>query len=192
MLGPSHHAYIFRHHFAHMILVSSTECPAMPTSTPLLDALKAEEFAQGDKDTIQRRRLHYKVAAQAFKKDESKKKAAGVASGAASEPKEGGESTALLGIRAAKRPRPVRRRPLRLDPRRNQGWKRICCQTYGQTIAGFSQQRQVWARWQAPTQTTVHVTKSSRIDGPFIFESPHRLWYPHCASTCTFPCACAL
>src|SRR5260221_6678833 len=103
MLGPSHHPYIFRHHVAHTILVASTERPAMPTSTPLLDALKAEKSAQRDKEAIQRNHPHYKDAAQASKKDDSKRKAAAAASGATSEAKQGGDSTAPLSKRAAKR-----------------------------------------------------------------------------------------
>ena len=54
MLGPSNHAYIFRHHFAQSILVASTECPTMPSSTPLLDTLKTEKSAhkEGSKGII--------------------------------------------------------------------------------------------------------------------------------------------
>jgi len=47
-------------------------------------------------------------------------------------------------------------------------------------------------RQQASTQTAVDIARSSRIDGPFIFESPHRLLYIHYARTCAFPCACEL
>jgi len=95
MLGPSHHAYVFGHHFAHTILVAPTERPAMPTSTPLLEALKAEESAQRDKEEIQRNHFHYKDAPHASKKDESRKEA-GAASGAASEAKQCDDSTAPL------------------------------------------------------------------------------------------------
>ena len=102
MLGPSHHAFIFRHHCAHSTLVASTERPTLPTSTPLLDALRAEKSAKRDKEAIQKSHPHYKGVAHAFKKDESKKTAAAVSS-AASEAKQGGESTAPLGKRAAKR-----------------------------------------------------------------------------------------
>ena len=56
----------------------------MLASTPLLDALKAEKSAQRDKEAIQRNHAHYKDAAHASKKDESKKKAA-AASGFTSE-----------------------------------------------------------------------------------------------------------
>ncbi|KAI0301340.1 Smg-4/UPF3 family-domain-containing protein [Russula brevipes] len=86
------------------MLVASTERPAMPASTPLLDALKAEKSAQRDKEAIQRNHSHYKDAAQASKRDETKKKttAAG-ASGSAPASKQGGESIAPLGKRAAKR-----------------------------------------------------------------------------------------
>ncbi len=58
------------------LLVASTERPAMPASTPLLDALEADKSAQRDKEAIQRNHSHYKDAAQAPKRDESKKKAA--------------------------------------------------------------------------------------------------------------------
>jgi len=71
----------------------------MPTSTLLLDALKAEKSAQRDKEAIQRNHPPYKDAAQASKTEESKKKAAAAAaaSSAASEAKQGGEPTASLG-----------------------------------------------------------------------------------------------
>ena len=48
---PSHHSYIFEHHFAHTVLlvVASTKRPAVPISTLLLDAVKAEKSAQRDK-----------------------------------------------------------------------------------------------------------------------------------------------
>ena len=55
----------------------------MPASTPLSDALKAEKSAQRDKEAIQRNHAHYKDAAHASKKDESKNKAA-TASGSTS------------------------------------------------------------------------------------------------------------
>ncbi|KAH9974379.1 Smg-4/UPF3 family-domain-containing protein [Lactifluus volemus] len=81
------------------MLVASTERPAMPVSTPLLDALKAEKSAQRDKEAIQRNHPHYKDATHVSKKDDSKKKAPAPASA----PKQGGESAAPLGKRAAKR-----------------------------------------------------------------------------------------
>ncbi|KAI9511371.1 Smg-4/UPF3 family-domain-containing protein [Russula earlei] len=86
------------------MLVASTERPAMPASTPLLDALKAEKSAQRDKEAIQRNHPHYKDS-QISKREESKKKAtaAPTAAGATSELKQSGESTAPLGKRAAKR-----------------------------------------------------------------------------------------
>ncbi|KAH9990204.1 Smg-4/UPF3 family-domain-containing protein [Russula compacta] len=83
------------------MLVASTERPAMPVSTPLLDALKAEKSAQRDKEAIQRNHPHYKDAAQASKKEESKKKAAAFSASPAT--KQSGELTAPLGKRAAKR-----------------------------------------------------------------------------------------
>ena len=77
----------------------------MLASTPLLDALKAEKSAQRDKEAIQRNHAHYKDAAHASMKDESKKKAAaaGATSGSTSEAKQSGETAAPLGKRAARR-----------------------------------------------------------------------------------------
>lgn len=86
------------------MLVASTERPAMPASTPLLDALKAEKSAQRDKEAIQRNHPHYKDAAQASKKEESKKKAAAAAAAATpAAAKQSGDTAAPLGKRAAKR-----------------------------------------------------------------------------------------
>ncbi|KAF8273587.1 Smg-4/UPF3 family-domain-containing protein [Lactarius quietus] len=86
------------------MLVASTERPAMPASTPLLDALKAEKSAQRDKEAIQRNHPHYKDAAQASKKEESKKKAAAAAAVATpAAAKQTGDPAAPLGKRAAKR-----------------------------------------------------------------------------------------
>lgn len=59
-----------------MVLVASTEHPAMPTSAPLLDTPKAEEYVQQDKGAIQRSHPHYKDAAQTSRKDDFKKKTA--------------------------------------------------------------------------------------------------------------------
>ena len=85
-----------------MIPVASAEGLAMPTCAPLLDALKAEKSSQREKEAIQRDHPHYKDAAQGPKKDDSQGKTA-TASGAGSEAKQGGESTAPLGKRVAKR-----------------------------------------------------------------------------------------
>ncbi|KAI6104926.1 Smg-4/UPF3 family-domain-containing protein [Pisolithus croceorrhizus] len=49
-----------------------------PTTTPLLEALKAEKLAQKDKEIILRSHAHYKESATAAKKEETKKKAATV------------------------------------------------------------------------------------------------------------------
>ncbi len=121
MLGPSH-AHIFpgKTFLTRTLLVASTERPAMPASTPLLDALKAEKSAQRDKEAIQRNHAHYKDAAHASKKDESKKKA-GAGSGSTSEAKQSGESAAPLGNepRGGPQLQPRRRRPLSLAPRRS-------------------------------------------------------------------------
>jgi regulator of nonsense transcripts 3 len=67
----------------------------MPTSTPVLEALKAEKSAHIDKDATQMKHSHQKDATQASKKDDSKKMTA-AASGAASEAKQGGDSTVPL------------------------------------------------------------------------------------------------
>jgi regulator of nonsense transcripts 3 len=74
----------------------------MPTCAPLLDALKAEKSYKRGKEAIQRNHSHYKDAAQAPKEDDSKRKAA-TASSAGSDAKQGGDLTAPLGKRAAKR-----------------------------------------------------------------------------------------
>ena len=99
MLGSSLHALIFRHHVTHTILVTPTEYLTMPTSTPVLGALKAEKPAHTDKEAIQRNHSYEKDATQAPKKYASKKKAA-AASSAASEAKQSDDSTGLLGERA--------------------------------------------------------------------------------------------
>ncbi len=61
--------------------VAANQPPAQPTTTPLLEALKAEKSAQKDKEAILRNHAHYKdiasnVASAASRKEESKKKAA--------------------------------------------------------------------------------------------------------------------
>jgi hypothetical protein len=48
---------MFGRRFAHTILAASTERPAMPAFTPLLDALKAEKSAQRAKEALQRNTL---------------------------------------------------------------------------------------------------------------------------------------
>ena len=63
-------------------LVAASQPPPQPTTTPLLEALKAEKSAQKDKEAILRAHAHYKdpsVAASA-KKDDKKKGAAKPAS----------------------------------------------------------------------------------------------------------------
>ncbi|EMD37045.1 hypothetical protein CERSUDRAFT_95309 [Gelatoporia subvermispora B] len=61
-------------------LITSTQPPPHPTTTPLLEALKAEKSAQKDKEAILRNHAHYKdhqiltATAGAAKKDDSKKK----------------------------------------------------------------------------------------------------------------------
>ncbi|KAI0267309.1 Smg-4/UPF3 family-domain-containing protein [Gloeopeniophorella convolvens] len=83
------------------MLVASTERPSMPTSTPLLEALKAEKSAQRDKEAIQRNHPHYKEAKQSSKKEEAKKAAA--AAKEASTAKQSGDPAAPVGKRAAKK-----------------------------------------------------------------------------------------
>ena len=94
MLCPFHRAYIFGHHFLCTIQVDSTEPPPIPTFTPPLDILKAEESVQRDQEAIQGNSPQYKDAAQESK-DEPKKKAA--TSSAISQTKKAGEPTASLG-----------------------------------------------------------------------------------------------
>jgi len=120
----------------------------MPTSTPLLDALKVEKSAPRDKEAIERNHPHYKDAAQASKKVDSKKNAAAT-SGAASEANQGGNSSAPLGKGAAKRAAAAPgwlhdaaedRKPIRCS---------TCC---GQAISVLSEQGQVRAGRQASTR----------------------------------------
>ncbi|KAI6020234.1 Smg-4/UPF3 family-domain-containing protein [Pisolithus microcarpus] len=59
-------------------LVAAAQPAPPPTTTPLLEALKAEKLAQKDKETILRSHAHYKESAIAAKKEETKKKAAAV------------------------------------------------------------------------------------------------------------------
>lgn len=58
-------------------VVAASQPPAAPTTTPLLEALKAEKSAQKDKEAIFRSHAHYKdsTAATTSRKEESKKKA---------------------------------------------------------------------------------------------------------------------
>jgi regulator of nonsense transcripts 3 len=57
--------------------VAASQPPAPPTTTPLLEALKAEKSAQKDKEAILRNHAHYKdsAAVNASRKEEAKKKA---------------------------------------------------------------------------------------------------------------------
>jgi regulator of nonsense transcripts 3 len=57
--------------------VAASQPPAPPTTTPLLEALKAEKSAQKDKEAILRNHAHYKdsAAVNASRKEEVKKKA---------------------------------------------------------------------------------------------------------------------
>ncbi|KAI6027017.1 Smg-4/UPF3 family-domain-containing protein [Pisolithus marmoratus] len=56
-------------------LVAAAQPAPPPTTTPLLEALKAEKLAQKDRETILRSHAHYKESAIAAKKEEAKKKA---------------------------------------------------------------------------------------------------------------------
>jgi len=156
----------------------------MLASTPLLDALKAEKSAQRDKEAIQRNHAHYKDAAHASKKDESKKKA-GAGSGSTSEAKQSGEESRSRsraeGVRSAwPRDAAEARKRIRRSTRRKA--------TRRKAIASLSQQGQVRVRRrQAATQTAVHVARSSRIGG-CLFESPDGRRC-RCARVCS--CACA-
>ena len=84
----------------------------------------------------------------------------------------------------------VKRPRLRLAHSAVEDRKRICCSTCGQAKSVLSEQGRVWVRQQASTHW--RTTESNRIDGPFIFESSHRLWYLYYARTCIPPCACEL
>ena len=49
MLGPSHHAYIFRHHFAHTILGPSTDVPSCRLPRPYLTSSRQRNMFNGTK-----------------------------------------------------------------------------------------------------------------------------------------------
>ncbi|KAI6035770.1 Smg-4/UPF3 family-domain-containing protein [Pisolithus marmoratus] len=82
-------------------LVAAAQPAPPPTTTPLLEALKAEKLAQKDRETILRSHAHYKESAIAAKKEEAKKKAtiaaqsqlAAQATGAAHKPANEGGGT---------------------------------------------------------------------------------------------------
>ncbi|KIP09958.1 hypothetical protein PHLGIDRAFT_85906, partial [Phlebiopsis gigantea 11061_1 CR5-6] len=60
-------------------LSSGSQLPPMPTTTPLLEALKAEKSAQRDREAILRNHAHYKeiaTSSKAAKKEEAKHRAA--------------------------------------------------------------------------------------------------------------------
>ncbi|KAG6380315.1 Smg-4/UPF3 family-domain-containing protein [Boletus reticuloceps] len=59
-------------------LIAASQPPPHPTTTPLLEALKAEKSAQKDKEAILRNHAHYKdmTASGSSKKEEAKKKSA--------------------------------------------------------------------------------------------------------------------
>jgi regulator of nonsense transcripts 3 len=168
-LVSSLHALSFRNHFAHTILVTSTERPAMPTSTPVLDTLKAEKYAHRDKVAIQRDYSRERDATPASKKDDPKKKAA-AAFGAASEAKQHGDLTAPLGKRACEEG--CGRHSSRPESG-CEGWLhdaaelRKCIQYAAPPEAKPSP----WQQASAKTTVRVHVTRSSQIDSHFIFES---------------------
>ncbi|KAF8128566.1 Smg-4/UPF3 family-domain-containing protein [Boletus edulis] len=62
-------------------LIAASQPPPHPTTTPLLEALKAEKSAQKDKEAILRNHAHYKdvTASGSSRKEEAKKKAAAAA-----------------------------------------------------------------------------------------------------------------
>ncbi|KZV74977.1 hypothetical protein PENSPDRAFT_741883 [Peniophora sp. CONT] len=82
-------------------LIASTISAPQPTSTPLLEALKAEKSAQKDKEAILRNHAHYKE----IKKDDKKKGAAAASTSTAapSAAAPGKDAPATLGKRAAKK-----------------------------------------------------------------------------------------
>ncbi|KAL4069696.1 Smg-4/UPF3 family-domain-containing protein [Scleroderma yunnanense] len=56
-------------------LIAAAQPAPQPTTTPLLEALKAEKSAQRDKEAILRNHAHYKESAIIAKKEEARKKA---------------------------------------------------------------------------------------------------------------------
>ena len=84
--------------------------------------------------------------------------------------------------------KPPRRRPLR-DAAGDR--KHIRCSTCGQAIS-LLRARASLDEATGINFNPVHAIRSYHIDGAFIFEFPHRLWYLDYARTCTPPCACAL
>ena len=173
MLGPSYRAYIFRHHFAHMILVASTERPAMPISTPFLGALKAEKYVQRDERAIHRNRPRFKDTAQTSRKHDSKKKVAAV-SGAASKAKRSAIQPHFLENVPRRGVRPLRRRPLRLAPQCSRRSETHPLRRLRAKSSLFSPSKGKPGRGseQSTETTAVHVTRSSCIDSAFIFQSP--------------------
>lgn len=59
--------------------VGAAQIVTQPTTTPLLEALKAEKSAQRDKEAILRNHAHYKESVAAAKREEAKKKAVAIA-----------------------------------------------------------------------------------------------------------------
>jgi len=140
----------------------------MSTSTPVLDALEAEKSAERDKEAIQRNHPHYKDAALASKKDKPKTMAAAAAAfSPACEAKEGDKSNAPLRKRAAKRAATASGAAQKASGQpgpatQPKAANAFTAPTCSQVIAVFSQQRQVWARRQPSTQTTVHQVEPHR------------------------------
>ena len=108
----------------------------MPTPTPLLDSLKAEKYAQRDKEAIQRKHPHYKDAAQHPRRTNPKKMAA-AASGAT--PTRRRNKVAIRPHRLANEPQRGLQPPEGVREGRlhdtAEDRKRIRCSTCGQAIS---------------------------------------------------------
>jgi len=189
VLGPSHHAYTLRHHSAQTTLVASTERPAISTSTPLLDALKAEKWPQRDKEAIQRNSSSLQGRCSSIQEGQFQEDGrAGLRCYIRGEAGRRFDRTAWQTSREEGRSRRCGHR---------EGFRSAClheaaenpkvfrCFTNSKPSPSSPSKGQVLARQQA---STIHVTRASHIDGPFIFESPHRLWYLDYVRTCTFSC----
>ena len=193
MLGPSHHTYIFRTSFRSHVssclyrtschanfyaLIGRPQgreiCPTRQRSDP-----KKSSSLQGRCSSVQEGRLQKEGLRYSFRGETSRRF-----------DRTAWQTSREEGCgRCCSRPKGIRSDWLHDDPTKDR--KRVRRSTCRQAISALSEQGQVRrAGRQASTQTTVHVTGSGRIDGAFIFESPHsRLCHLHHARTRTFPCA---
>jgi len=170
----------------------------MPTSMPVLDALKAKKSAQRDKEAIQRNHPHYKDLQLKHPRRTIPKRRPPPPPVLIPRRKRQRVDRIAWQTSCGEGCSAPRRRPLRLAPRRSRRPETHpllhppVAKSSPSPLRARSEQGQVWVRQQASTQTAVHITRSSHIDGPFTFESPNRPWYIHYARTCAFPCACEL